>query len=141
MVNRMGPKFKDLVQRVTRFNPLPEYDDPNCESWRLMKAILRQWDSELEHPAIVFPIPLYQCVEETVSPRGVQARFAELSDLQHTTVYDPLADLRAYPATQRRGFRFATDAHPTPEGHRALAESLANPIRAIIETQANTVKS
>lgn len=45
------------------------------------------------------------------------------------TVHDPLPDLLKYQRDERRAFRFAQDSHPTPNGHRALAESLAGAVR------------
>jgi len=127
-INRMGPGVKDLVQRWSKYQPLPEYDDPHHPAWLLMKAILRKWSGELTRPAIIFPMPLYQYIEETASPQGVQARFAELADLPNCTIYDPLPDLRSYSPEERRGFRYPHDLHYSPRGHKALAESLAKPI-------------
>ena len=131
-VNAMGPRIKNLTQRLTRYQPLPEFDDPTGPAWLLMKAILVQWISELRRPVVVCPIPLYQHVEETASPEAYQARFRELEGLDGVTVHDPLKDFLAHPKDVRRGFRFASDPHLTPAAHRVFAESLAPCIRSIV---------
>jgi carbamoyltransferase len=125
VVNRAGPLAKDVAQRLTRYQPLPEYDRSDDPAWQLTRAILLRWISELRAPAVVCPIPLYQYVEGTASARSYRARFRELESEGRVRVHDPLDDLRRRPAAERRALRFVTDCHLTPAGHRALAESLA----------------
>jgi hypothetical protein len=79
MVNRLGPDFKDWLQRVTRIQPLPEYDSANQYSWKRMQAILAKWVSEIKVPVVVAAIPVYQYVEETASYAHVQERFDEFA--------------------------------------------------------------
>ena len=131
-VNRLGPRAKDLVQRVTRYQPLPGYDRPDHPDWRLLAAILRRWLTELTVPAVLCPIPLYQYVEDTASPAAYQARFRSLADPPRVIIHDPLPDFRARPRAERRRFRFEHDVHPTPAAHRVLAESLANGLRPLL---------
>jgi lysophospholipase L1-like esterase len=128
LVNRAGPQAKALAQKLSRYQPLPDYDRADSPAWLLMRAILSAWFRESKRPVLVVPIPLYQYVEETASPRAMQARFRELAAPPHVTLHDPLPDLLAHPIEQRRAFRFPVDVHPTPAGHRALAESLARAI-------------
>lgn len=116
---------KDVVQRITRYNPVPEYDAGTSSAWLLMRAILTRWVRSLAVPAVLLPLPLYQHVEETSDPTGYQDRFRELADELGCTLHDPLPDLLRYSPEQRRRFRFEKDVHPTPEGHEALAASLA----------------
>jgi carbamoyltransferase len=130
MVNKMGAPVKDLAQKISRYQPLPEYDRADGHEWTLMKAILRQWVGELEKPVIVMPIPIYHYVEETASPENYRARFNELKDWPGVTVHDPLPDYAAVPKAERRAFRLEKDIHPTPAHHRLLAESLARSVRA-----------
>jgi carbamoyltransferase len=132
LVNRAGPRVKDLVQRLTRYQPLPEYDRPDHPAWQLLGAILGTWARESKQPLLIAPIPLYQYVERTASARHYQARFAELADPPHLRVHDPLPDLLRYSAAERRGFRFAIDCHPTRAGHRALAESIAGALAPLV---------
>jgi hypothetical protein len=133
LVNRAGPRAKEWAQRITRFQPLPAYGSASDPAWRLMRAILERWLAEIKTPVLICPIPLYQYVEGTSSPKPYLARFAELSDPPRVRIHDPLPDLWRHTREARRGFRFGEDPHPTPAGHRALAESLARPVRALLE--------
>lgn len=131
-VNTMGPGVKSLAQRLTRYQPLPEYDDPDGEAWQLMKAILQQWISELDCPVIVCPLPLYHYIEGTASPEGYRARFRELESLPGVLIHDPLDDFLAHSGDERRAFRFDEDCHLTESAHRVLANSLAPCIRSVL---------
>lgn len=128
-VNKMGGRAKDLAQRVSQYQPLPEYDDAKGREWRLMKAILERWAGETDTPLLVMPVPLYHYVEETASPEGYLARFAELEGSKNMTLHDPMPDYRAVPKSDRRSLRFEKDIHPTPAHHRLLAESLAGAVK------------
>ena len=128
-INKMGGPVKDLAQRISQYQPLPEYEDANGREWPLMKAIFRQWTSECEKPVIIMPIPLYHYVEEKASPEGYRKRFAELNELAGVTVCDPMPGYYSFSKAERRDFRFKTDLHPTQPHHRYLAETLAKCIR------------
>ena len=128
LVNRFGPRVKDQVQRLSRFQPLPAYNRSDGPGWRLMKAILTQWTGELSKPVIIMPIPLYHYVEKTASAKAYQARFQELTGLPHVTIHDPLPDFHRFDSKKRRAFRFERDCHLTSSAHRVLAESLSNAI-------------
>ena len=116
---------KDLAQRLTHFQPVPEYDTPDTEGWRLMRAILKQWIDAIERPVVLMPLPLPQHIDETCDASGYQARFGELAAELGCTLHDPLPAMLAHPKTQRRKLRWENDIHFTPEGHRVLARSLA----------------
>ncbi len=132
LVNKMGKPVKDLAQRVSGYQPLPEYDDADGHEWALLKAIMKRWAEEIFTPVVVMPIPLYQYVEETASPDAYRARFTEMANLENVTLHDPLQDYYAVPKPERRAFRFETDIHPTPAHHRLLAESLAKAIEPFV---------
>ena len=129
MIGKMGGRVKEIAQQVSHYQPLPEYDDPHGREWLLMKAILRQWTSEITKPVIIMPIPLYQYIEETASADGFRARFAELKDWPGVTVHDIMPDYYTLPKEERRSFRFEKDIHPTPAHHRFLAELLERAVR------------
>jgi len=129
----MGPRVKELVQRVARIQPIPQYDRPEDPAWLLMKAILRHWQSELTAPALLVTLPLYQHIEGMASAEGYRARFAELHDPPGLTVHDTLGDLQQYSRAERRGFRFAIDNHYTRAGHLAVAKSLAPAVRQAMQ--------
>lgn len=123
LVSALGAR--EAVQRFTRYQPLPAYDSPSTPGWRLMRAILAQWISAIEQPVVLMPLPLPQHLDQVCDASAYQARFAELAAELGCTLHDPLPDLLAYDKTVRRGFRWPTDIHFTPEGHLALARSLA----------------
>ena len=130
LIYRMGPRVTYLARRLARSQAAPEYEhDP---AWVLMRAILEQWISEARAPFLMAPIPLLQHIEEMAQPSGYVKRFQELADPPRVLWHDLLPDLRSYPMEQRRAFRFPLDIHPTPEGHRALADSLEPALRALI---------
>jgi len=133
MVRRLGPRAKHAIQRVTRYQTLPAYARPGDLPWRLLKAILEKWVSEIPVPVLLMPIPLYQYVEGTCSARPYQARYAELHDPPRLTVHDPLPDFLRHPAASRRSFQYAVDRHFTPSGHEVLAASLATRIESLVE--------
>ena len=94
-----------------------------------MRAILERWIAEARAPVVLFPMPLYQHVEETASADGYRARFNELARPPVVVVHDPLPYLWRHDKAARRGFRFAKDIHPTPAAHAVLGEALADLIQ------------
>lgn len=126
LVNSGG--LREVAQKVTRYQPLPDYNQPDNHVWLVMRAILEEWIGRHSTPVILMPIPLYQYVEETSDPRQYQARFREVANATGCRLHDPLPDLLRRPLVDRRGFRFENDVHPTPAGHAALAASLAGPL-------------
>ncbi len=116
---------KDAMQRLTHYQPVPDYDSPDSAGWRLMRAILTQWIRALDRPVILMPLPLPQHLDEVCDSSGYQARFAELAGELGCTLHDPLPDFLRYPKAERRRFRWEKDIHFTPAGHRVLAQSLA----------------
>ncbi len=132
VARRLG--LQGVAQRLTRYQPVPEFGSRRSPGWRLLRAILARWVGEHGDPSriVVMPLPLYQHVEGTASPRPYQARFAEFCAESGCTLHDPLPDLLRYPPDQRRGFRFPFDVHPTPEGHAAIAKSLAPTVASVL---------
>jgi carbamoyltransferase len=130
LVKSLG--LKEVVQRLTGYQPVPDYDSNSSPAWLLMRALLLAWRETCQSPLLVVPLPLYQHVEETADASAYQQRFRELASETGIAVHDVLPDLRRYSMQQRRGFRFATDVHLTPAGHQALARSLAPAINALL---------
>jgi hypothetical protein len=128
IVNKLGGPVKEAAQRITGYQPLPEYDDPHSREWRLLSAILKHWTDEITSPAIVLPIPLYHFVEETASPDAYRERFSELGTRIKALVHDPLYDYFEIDKPERRAFRFENDIHPTPAHHALLARSLSKAV-------------
>ena len=127
-------RLHHVARKFARFQPFPEYNSRSSEGWRLLRAILLRWIREHGDPSriVIMPIPLYQYVEGLASARPYQARFAELCAETGCLLHDPLPDLLRYTPTERRAFRFQTDAHFTPEGHAAIAKSMAPVISSLM---------
>ncbi|MCS6856306.1 MAG: SGNH/GDSL hydrolase family protein [Sandaracinaceae bacterium] len=132
VINQLG--IKDFVHKLTHYQPFPEYDSPDHPAWLLMKAILRQWVEEYgqKERVILMPIPLYYHIEESCDATPYRRRFEEVAEELGVHLHDPLPDFWAYPPEVRRAFRFEKDIHPTPEGHRVLAESLKKSIEKVL---------
>lgn len=129
-INEAG--LRDLLQKITRYQPLPEYGRPDNPAWQLMSAILKRWAAEYSGETLIVPLPLYHYIEESSDPGPYRARFRELAAGAGCRLHDPLPDLLEYPPEERRRFRFAGDVHLTPRGHRALALSLKEVIGGIL---------
>lgn len=130
LVRSLG--MKEALQRLTGYQPVPDFDSKTSPAWLLMRAILTAWRDASKAPIMVVPLPLYQHVEETADATAYRKRFSELASECHIPVHDVLPDLQRYELAERRRFRFPTDVHLTPLGHRAIAESLAPAVKAIL---------
>ena len=124
--------IRDLAQKVTHFQPVPDYRTADNPKWMVMRAILEQWIKESPAPVVLMPIPLFPFVEGTSDPSSYQTRFRELATATGCVLHDPLADLQSYSAAERRRFRFEKDVHLTPAGHAALAASLAPVVEKLV---------
>ncbi|MBM4383386.1 MAG: SGNH/GDSL hydrolase family protein [Deltaproteobacteria bacterium] len=116
--------LKESLQRVTRYQPLAEYDDANGAAWRTMRAVLVAWAKQCASRAAIVPIPLHQYAYGISSASAVSARLSEAAAAGGADYWDPLPQL----SERCRGDRslyFPNDGHLTNAGHRALAEILA----------------
>ena len=135
-LNLLGPGVKSLLQSAIGQNPLPAYDSADDPAWRLMRAILARWVSESAVPVLIVPLPLYHYVEGIADASAYQARFAEVARATGAHVHDPLPDLHALPAPERRSLRFERDVHPTPRAHELLARSIASAVERLLASPA-----
>lgn len=122
VVNALG--LKDITQKLTKYQPVPEYNTADSPEWLLMKEIISQWSGMVNAKFLVIPLPLYQFVEETSSAKNYEARFGELTSELGIATFNPLHELQQYSMEERRNFRHKTDVHPTPEGHAAIAKAI-----------------
>ena len=118
-INKRG--LKGLVQKLIKYQPLPEYKN-NDYSWLLMKTILVRWFSELDKPVLLIPLPLHQYVEDQSDYTAVEKRFEEFNHIQNLNLFNPINQLREYPIQDRRKFRFEHDSHPSSLGHEVYAK-------------------
>jgi carbamoyltransferase len=124
--------LRDLAQKVTHFQPVPDYRTPDNPKWLVMRAILEEWIEKSRAPVILMPVPLFPFVEGSSDPTHYQTRFRELAEATACALHDPLPDLQSYPQPERRAFRFDRDVHLTPAGHAALAKSLAPVVERVL---------
>lgn len=124
--------LRDLAQKVTHFQPVPDYRTPDNPKWLVMRAILEEWITASRAPVILMPVPLFPFVEGTSDPTHYQARFRELAEATGCTLHDPLPDFQKYSPAERRAFRFERDVHLTPAGHAALAASLEPVVERVV---------
>lgn len=124
---------RDLAQKITHFQPVPDYHSPDNSKWQLMRAIFEEWIRASRVPVILMPIPLFPFIEGTSDPSPYRARFGELAAATGCVLHDPLMDFQKYPPAERRGFRFDKDVHLTPAGHAALADSLVPIVQNLLE--------
>ena len=129
-VNRMG--LRDFVQKASRYQPLPEFDDLRGREWALMKAVLLEWIRQVPQPVLLAPFPVSQYIERTASANNCIARFREAAAEAGCQFHDVLPDLYRYTMEERRGFRFPVDVHPTPAGHEAFARSLVPAVERLL---------
>lgn len=132
LAGRLG--LRELAQKVTRYQPVPEYDSAGNPQWLLLKKIVLEWIKGHPKPVLLMPLPLSQHIEETSDARPYQERFQELAAEAGCHYHDPLPDLLRYTVAERRQFRFPKDIHLTPSGHAALASSLQPAIERLLST-------
>ncbi|HEY8933860.1 MAG TPA: SGNH/GDSL hydrolase family protein [Cyclobacteriaceae bacterium] len=130
VVNALG--LKQVAQKFTKYQPVPEYGKANTPEWLTMKTILLEWIRMAKSRVVLVPFPLYQHIEETSSAADYQKRFAELASEANCELIDPLPALQNYSMEERRNFRFKTDVHPTPLCHKAVAEILHTKISTLV---------
>ena len=127
--NALGGGVKNSLQKVSRFQPVPQYSSPDNPEWLLQRKILEQWISEIDVPIILLILPVHQFVEETADAAPTRMRYRELVEsFPRVELVDPLDELWRLPRKTRRSFRFAKDVHPTPAYHSFLAQILSKPL-------------
>lgn len=129
LVSSLG--IKEHVQRLSGYQPVPDYNSPENFNWKKMKLILEKWADDCDCPLIIMPIPLYQHIEGTATFLNVQRRFCELQH-RNIIIHDLYSDLMSFPLEHRKKFRFVNDIHPTPLFHQVIANSIAKTINKII---------
>lgn len=131
-INKAG--LKEWVQKVTKYQPLPEYKN-NGGEWQLMRSILMKWFSELGKPLLLIPLPLHQYIEDESDYTHIAKRFGEFRGIENLFLFDPINELRKYSLEDRRRFRFEHDEHPSPFGHEVLATIFKPRLEEILKNQ------
>ena len=123
----VGGLYRRMVQRVLGVELDPDYSDASSDGWRLLARILvRLHEVAGAVPVVVAPLPTPIYVGDRLVPRYTE-RFASLDAPERGLhVIDVTRALRAAPSRVRRGYTYSRDRHPTPLGHRALAEAISD---------------
>jgi hypothetical protein len=115
--------FKEIFQRIFKYQPVPEYSKSSNPEWVKIKMILEKWIDEIDVPIIIMPIPLYQHIEGTSSFSAVRKRFEELKSPK-VEILDLMWQIEKLENVNKRDLRFTTDVHPTPLFHEVIASNL-----------------
>jgi carbamoyltransferase len=137
----MGSRLGVLIQRTRKVQRAPDYDSPDNAGWRLLSEILKKWIAESRTPVLLVPIPMRAFVYGESDPSGYQSRCRELAAETKCALHDPLPDLLTYAASDRHRFFFTQDAHLSPQGHQALAQSIQPAIARLMLSSPNTSSS
>ena len=121
-VKKFAPR--DLMQRVTKFQPIPEYTSPTNPHWLLLRKILATWIHASRAPVLLAPIPMWMFINEQADP-SYQVRFSELASEAGCLLHNPLPDLQSTHVTKGARFASGTTRICRRRGHQALALSLA----------------
>lgn len=128
---------RGAAMRVTRFQPLPEYDRADDPGWLLLRRILETWIAAVDGPVLLVTIPHLAYLVDGSDASRCRARFDELAADTGCRLYDPLPDLLARPLTERRAMCAA--GHLSEFGHDVLAGMLAPVIADVVDaTTADT---
>jgi len=124
--------MRDLIRKVIKRQPVPEYDSPSNATWLLLRKILETWIRDSRVPVLLLLVPMWPFIEESSDPSNYQTRFRELAEDTGCYLHDPLPDLWRYSKEERNAFHIKNDAHLAPKGHNAIAVSLASAIERIM---------
>ena len=122
--------IKNLVIRLTKFQPLSDYDTPDNPEWLLLRRILETWLRASRTPVLLVPIPHHLYCVEASGSTGYHARFRELAKSTSCHLYDPLPDFWKFTTEERR--LLWTGGHLSPRGHEVMASLLAPVIERIM---------
>jgi len=125
--------FKDQLQNIIHYQPVPEYNDRSNPAWQLMRAILKEWIINQKKQVLLMPIPFYHHVMNMSDATKYQSRMQEIAFETGCILHDPLPNLMNYPKKERRRFYFEKDGHLTPNGHKAITKSLIPVIQSLLD--------
>ena len=115
---------KQVLTRVRRYQPMPDYDDADSAGWQLMRRILTTWIAESRTPVLLLTLPHDSGLAGLSDASAYQKRFRELAADTGCQIYDPLPDLLRLPASERRGLWSDAYGHFSVAGHATIARLL-----------------
>ncbi len=136
----MGSRLGVLIQRIRKVQRAPDYGSPDNVGWRLLSEILKVWIANSRTPVLLVPIPMRAFVYGESDPTGYQSRYRDLMAATQCLLHDPLPDLLSYASSERHRFFFTQDAHLSPYGHEALAQSIQPAIARLIKQRTQQVR-
>ncbi|MGH8548915.1 MAG: hypothetical protein ACRERU_10010 [Methylococcales bacterium] len=118
--------IKRVVTRLSKFQPLPEYDAPDKPEWLLLRRLLETWLRASRTPVLLVTIPHYLYSMASSDPTGYQARCRDLAEHAGCHLYDFLPDIWKLSAKERSTLWCASaQQHLSSNGHAILASLLA----------------
>ncbi len=121
------------LQRLTRYQPYPDYRDENSNGWRLMAAIIERLVSAAAGtPVLVMPIPNTDHLRRIAPDPVYQDRFDSLADPSRGVhVVDVTTSMRQLPADELEHLTFGIDWHFSRRGNRAVGKIVADAIAGV----------
>lgn len=119
-----GRTLRGFIQKVSRYHHYPQYDSPDSQGWKLLKAILDEWISLISSKVILLIIPSHYHYNEVDTPQYYQQRFKEFELFSSATVVDPLCIFLDIPRKDRKRLQFEKDVHPSKLQHEILANEI-----------------
>ncbi len=123
---------RSLIQRLRRFEPLPEYNSARTPEWLLLREILATWVRESAVPVLLVALPHDSGLRGESDPRNYQARFRELAKDTGCQVYDPLPELLELSDEERLELWSDAYGHLSVHGHAAIARLLTPVMQRIM---------
>jgi carbamoyltransferase len=115
---------KAVAYLLYRWEPFPEFRDPNSAEWRLMEAIIRRLkDRAGGRPVVIVPTFYDNYVRYRMSRRYLD-RFQALGQIPGIYVIDLLPHLRKLGTDAIRCFQAPHDMHFSNYGHLVVADVL-----------------
>jgi hypothetical protein len=128
---RLRERASKLLGPYLKPPPDPDYADRGSSGWRLLTAIVKRFHASAGGvPVAIVPLPCSRYLTEGCTPH-FQPAFRELQEPQRGLhALDVVTGLGRFPAERRAAFHYRLDGHLTAAGHAAVAETLAEELRA-----------
>lgn len=119
---------KSIAMRLSRYQPLPDYNDPNGLEWKLLSAILSEWISSSRTPVLLVLLPHYAHFLGSSDPSNYQRRFQELAMSLNLETLDVMPALSRLSLERRRRLWSDSYGHFSVEGHEFLGAAIGEKI-------------
>lgn len=127
-----SPLVRKGMLNFLRFQPYPQYDNPENTACLLMQALIRRLKASCQGaPLLVVPIPRTAHLASLAKP-NFQRYFAALENVPDGLhIFDLHSQLMRLSLVQRKSLSFDQDVHFSPTGHKVVAECLADSIASL----------